>query len=303
MLPRFPELKPIELSDRPPVEAITRRFKPISDYNFGSLWCWDVAGTCRIGTLNGNLVVRFKDYQTDIAFYSFLGDNLVVETARELIARSRNEGLSPRLGLISESVIAAGSWPESEFAIVADPPNFDYVLSVKEWTALPGNRYAAHRARANKAARKHCLTNRPLDLHCRTTQRSMLRLFDRWAEIRAGTVGERQRERTALERLFLPGAANGVSGCAVYEGATMCGFTVWEGTPGGAYSNHHFMKTDWTVPGLSSLLIHLRSHSLFVAGYEFANIEQDLGIPGLGAYKRSLQPCHFLHKYLISSVE
>ena len=300
MLPSFPTFKPIEVTDRPAIESVTRRLEPSSDFNAGSLWCWNVDGSFRISILNQNLVVRFKNYLTNDYFYSFIGDHQVVETARALLARSRKEGLEPRLRLISESVVTAGDWPADEFMIVEDPSNFDYVLSIREWAALSGRRFAGHRAKANKVARQSRLDVRPLDLSCRATKRAMFELFDVWAEGRPEDPGARRSERTALERLLLFGDPVAVSGCGVFDAGAMCAFTLWEGAPGGRFSNHHFMKTDWSHPGISSLLIHLRSRLLLDAGYEFANIEQDLGIPGLITFKRSLQPCRYLRKFVIS---
>jgi hypothetical protein len=86
----------------------------------------------------------------------------------------------------------------------------------------------------------------------------------------------------------------------VFTGDTLRGFTLWESVAGGRWSIHHFMKADPSIAGLSSLLVHERSRVLLAAGHEFANIEQDLGIPGLAAFKCSLRPCRFLRKYLIT---
>ena len=81
MIPEFPEFKKLELSDKEDVEAFTKKFPPYSDFNFVSMWSWDIKGEMRLSILNGNLVVRFTDYITGDPFYSFLGNNKTNETA------------------------------------------------------------------------------------------------------------------------------------------------------------------------------------------------------------------------------
>jgi hypothetical protein len=60
------------------------------------------------------------------------------------------------------------------------------------------------------------------------------------------------------------------------------------------------MKTDLRYDGIASYLTHLTSRHFLDRGYTFANIEQDMGIPGLRAYKRSWRPCHFQRKFVIA---
>ena len=64
MIPQFPEFKSLELSDKKDIESFTKRFPPYSDFNFVSMWSWDIKEEIRISQLNGNLVVRFTDYLT-----------------------------------------------------------------------------------------------------------------------------------------------------------------------------------------------------------------------------------------------
>ena len=81
----FPKFKSIELSDKQEVEKITFRFPPYSDFNFSNLLAWDLKREMGFSILNNNLVVKFTDYVNGQPFLSFLGDNMVNETARELI--------------------------------------------------------------------------------------------------------------------------------------------------------------------------------------------------------------------------
>lgn len=73
MIPEFPQFKVLELSDKGDIEVFTKKFPPYSDFNFVSMWSWDIKGDMRISQLNDNLVVRFTDYLTGNPFFSFFG--------------------------------------------------------------------------------------------------------------------------------------------------------------------------------------------------------------------------------------
>ena len=70
MIPEFPEFKKLELSDKEEVEKITSKFPPYSDFNFVSMWSWNIENKIWISQLYGNLVVHFTDYLTDGTFLS-----------------------------------------------------------------------------------------------------------------------------------------------------------------------------------------------------------------------------------------
>lgn len=297
MIPAYPRFKRLELADRRDIESILRRFDPYSDYRFPSLWSWDVDGTCLISMLHGNLVVRFEDYLDETPHYGFLGVGEVRATVRTLLAASRAEGLAPRLRLIPGATAEADPCLRRAYAVVDDPHNFDYLCSVRGWVQLPGKPYARHRIRIHRCQRLHALDPRPLALADAATRRAVLRLSDRWAENQQGGR-DAERERRALERLFELGAA-GLRALGLHEGEHLRAFSIWEEAPGG-FSIHHFMKADRAYAGASSLLIHARSRLLSEAGISIANVEQDLGLPGLAGFKRSLRPCGYLRKFAIA---
>src|SRR6185369_9800822 len=97
MLPKFPEFKKLELSDKADIEAITNKYPPYSDFNFTSMWCWDTRGEMMVSELNNNLVVKFADYITGEPFYSFIGTNDTNDTVRQLIGLATTQGIKPRL--------------------------------------------------------------------------------------------------------------------------------------------------------------------------------------------------------------
>ncbi len=67
MLPKFPNFKKIELSDRKDVENITSRFPPYSDFNFSSLWAWDLEGEMGLSILSSQ-----EPFLRKLCFFGFL---------------------------------------------------------------------------------------------------------------------------------------------------------------------------------------------------------------------------------------
>src|SRR6185295_15686005 len=107
----------------------THQFPPYSDFNFVSMWSWDIKGDMRICQLHGNLVVRFTDYITGEPFYSFLGNHEVNDTARQLLELSKKEGFELALKLVPEESIK--HLDNMTFHIVEDRDHFDYIFDTK----------------------------------------------------------------------------------------------------------------------------------------------------------------------------
>ena len=62
------------------IEKITSDFPPYSDFNFVSLWCWNLTNKTQLSLLNDNLVIRMEDYTTADIFYMFIGQSKIKNT-------------------------------------------------------------------------------------------------------------------------------------------------------------------------------------------------------------------------------
>src|ERR1043165_1253332 len=151
MLPRFPNFKKLQLSDREDVQRHTSRHAPFSDFNFTALWSWDTDDTMLLCELNGNLVVRFADFATGDAFYSFLGCDDLDDTVVALLDLSDKENLQPRLQLVPE--LAAGRLRAKTFVVVEDQDHADYILMVDRLLTYQGPTFASKRNEVRKFLR------------------------------------------------------------------------------------------------------------------------------------------------------
>ncbi|MEY4580839.1 MAG: hypothetical protein RL701_5542 [Pseudomonadota bacterium] len=95
MIPQFPQFKKLVVEDHEAVDAHTRGLQSYSDYNFTSMWAWNIEERRELSMLNDNLVVKFTDYVTGEPFLSFLGKRETQRTACSLLDFSESMGLPP----------------------------------------------------------------------------------------------------------------------------------------------------------------------------------------------------------------
>ena len=180
MIPTFPEFKKLELSDRAEVEKITKRFQPYSDFNFISMWSWDVKKEMGLSVLNDNLVVRFSEYLTGEPFYSFLGTQKVDETAECIINLSVQSGLSPDLSLVPE--LAVSYFDAKKFSVSEQRDQFDYIFDLRIISELKGAKFSNKRNLINKITSEGKIRSEKLNLHDPEIRFNIKKLNLEWLE-------------------------------------------------------------------------------------------------------------------------
>ena len=142
-LPQFPIFKKLEFFHKIAIERITHAFPPYSDFNFTSLWVWDVESQRMVSELNGNLVVRFTDYGTSEPFISIIGIERITESVHTLIEYSLSNGLPASLLLMPKSTVDQILSPA--IAICEDRNNHDYIYEIQHLATFKGNKLESSR--------------------------------------------------------------------------------------------------------------------------------------------------------------
>lgn len=301
MLPQFPEFKNLELSDQIDIEAITSKFPPYSDFNFLSMWSWDVKSEMRVSQLNGNLVVRFTDYITGEPFYSFLGNNKVNNTVKSLLELSDKDGIKPVLKLIPS--IAAASIDRSSFVVHEDRDAFDYVYNVEELVGLLGPRFERKRSLVRKFLEFYPDHSVKVSrLAHNNIKREALELNRIWEKNKLKTEGmhDMENERIALERFFSLDNCHELISVTIEIDGELVAFCVSE-LVGPEYALSHFAKANTSYVGLGDLLMQENAKAISSTGRTLLNYEQDLGVNGLRKSKSLFHPKSMLHKYIVHS--
>ncbi len=294
MIPLFPIFKKLELTDRVDVENLTSKYPPYSDFNFSSMWAWDLKGEMGLSILNGNLVVKFSDYIDGQTFLSFLGDNMVNETAKELIKFSEKNYKINLLELIPE--ITVNLLDKKEFDFTPDIDSHDYIYSVKHLSNI--NNWQGHNS--SKSIRKF------LKLHPDYEVKNCLlqdiakdeytEIFEKWAIYKNMYNFPDFNEYQAFKR-FLEIKNDKIKVVSIYKNKLLIGFTMYE-ICSDSYAISHFIKTDLSCK-VSDILDWEEAKFLEAHGMQYVNWQQDLGILGLRKSKESYKPDSFLNKYIV----
>ncbi len=301
MIPQFPLFKALELSDKEDVEKFTLQYPPYSDFNFVSMWSWNIEGEMQISQLNDNLVVRFTDYLTDKHFFSFLGNKKINETTHLILNLSKKEGLGTQLKLIPEDSIKG--LDANSFFIQEDDNHFDYIYSLNELKLLRGKKFETKRGSINRFLGKnktaHSKVINPLETRVMT---DILKLNYHWVEQKKlkDPYFEIKNELIAIDRFLNSNNPSNYCCVGIFLDEMLLGYSINE-IISSDYSIGHFIKTH--KEGSFEYLMRETAHHLSEINIEFFNFEQDLGIPGLRKSKSSYRPVNFLKKYIISLKE
>lgn len=297
MINEYPYFSKLELPLKEEICRITGRFQPFSDFNFTSLFCWDVDNTTEVSLLNDNLVIRMPDYLDGHLIYSILGDHMVEESVIQLLSEV------DKLELVPESVVRQLSNPQN-YNLEEDRGSFDYIYRLEHLAEAAGSKYKKKRNKANVFIKDHS----HLELEVRTVKNpdqahlEVIRQIDRhWATQNPREEGDILSERRALDNLLDNFSAFEAMIFEVVVDGEIKAFSINE-IVDEQYAICHFEK---------ALKVHHENIYTFLAfetaklliqetGCKWVNWEQDLGLEGLRRAKSSYHPDHMLRKYSVS---
>lgn len=298
MLPVFPKFIKLSFEHKPYIEKHILKHPPYSDFNFTSLISWSGEETY-LSELNGNLVIKFRDYITNEPFYTFIGVQKVNDTIKALLEESKKNGLHPKLKLIPEVVFKADSKILDQFEIEEDRDNFDYIYLLEEAKDFKGNKHRAKRNFINRFKKLYKSHHQLIDLSDPKIQKNILDLFYTWQKIKERGNEEVENELLAIKKILRFSKDLNLVCVGLYIDKKLVGFSINEILSDG-YVMNLFEKADTTYQGIFPYLRHISALYLLELESKFLSHEQDLGIAGLRKSKMSYNPHFFLRKYTIS---
>lgn len=298
-LPKFPNFKDIELSDKAYIKGFVSRFAPYSDFNFTAMWSWswNTNQKMMISQLNKNLVVLFNDYVSGQPFLSFIGDNEVSETALQLIAYSEKHYKTDSLKLIPEEI--AKVLPESLFTVVPDRDSYDYIYSVKDLANM--NNWSGNHI--SRLIRKFIREIPDYIIKQSSIKESIkdeyLELFKKWSKNKNIESHFELNEFKAFKK-FLQNHDDNIKIVSLYIKNVLVGFNIYE-IISPDYANCGFSKADIKHhASIYTVLNWEEAKILDAKKIKYYNWEQDVGILGLRYSKEKYKPAFFLKKFIVS---
>lgn len=299
MIPTFPEFKLIELDDMEEVDRATSGFAPYSDFNFISMWSWNLVDEIAISKLNDNLVVRFTDYVTCKPFLSFIGDKKINDTCEQLLDFAIKNNLSPSMHWVPE--VCVKEIDLDKFEVHEDRDHFDYIYNIADLRDYPGNKFSKKRNHVSGFLKKFPnVEARTLSLKDKNVSDSVFKLFEKWQSNKFKEVDHELHDLSAMKRLL--------RGIEIFD-LVVVGIFIEESLVAmfvnqlidSEYSLAHMMKADLSVDdGLYAFLMKKNAEILSSLNIKFFNYEQDLGLENLRIAKGRFYPQKFLKKYTIN---
>jgi hypothetical protein len=298
MIPTFPNFKKLELTDKEDVEKFTAQFPPYSDFNFVSMWIWNVFGDMEISQLNKNLVVIFNDYISSKPLVSFIGKNKIYETTSELINFSQKNYKTSTLKLIPEE--AAKGLIKLGFTAISDRDSHDYVYSTSHLASMDAWPKSTISKGIRRFIKKYPDYVIKENLIQEISKDEYLRMFGRWSDNKSIMNHFELNEYKAFERTFEINDKN-IKIISLYIENVLVGFTIYEILSDG-YAMSHFAKADISYhPSVYDVLDLEEAKILKNKGIKYYNWEQDLGILGIRKAKMKYKPSFLLKQFIVSN--
>lgn len=301
MIPQFPEFKKIEISDQGEINEFVKNFPVYSDFNFVSLYCWDVDNKRQISMLNGNLVLIITDDITGKKFITFLGTNAIEDTAEKLFAFARKKRMRRVFKMIPQETVNFFSTMHPEVEIREDRDNFDYIYSVDELSKLDGGKYSRQRRLAKRFESSYGNSMRieKIELSDGDGLEAVSHIFRKWNSIKESYS---KREELALQKLFQSADNFNLTNLAVFVDEKPVGFLIMQ-ICNEETAISHFGKADYSYTGIFPFLVRESAKLIKEHGCSFFNFEEDLGLGQIRLMKEQYRPISFMRKYTVELKE
>lgn len=298
MLPRFPEFKKLELSDQKDVEAITSKYPPYSDFDFATMWSWNINEKLEISLIGNTIIIFYEDVFDGQLKVSYLGDSKIRAVLQNLfgllddmLAVNREINLVPEISLRSIDF--------TKYFIEIDLKCCDYILDLQQLSTYAGSGFIKKRGKVNNFLRNYADTKTViLNLQNSHDQQEVLELNKLWLSNKAKYnvhLGIEQ-EKAALERFLKADFDNTL--CVGLYREKLIGYSIYSFAHDN-YAISHFTKADVFYKGIYEYLMKESASQLVKLGYRFLNYQEDMGIPELRVTKNSFNPIKILRKYII----
>ncbi len=293
-IPIYPDFKKIEIEDKDFFNKVLYKFPPYSDFNLLSILSWGAMGGNCFSTLNGNLVIKIKDYLSDNFQYSIIGESEIDLSLHKLLSDFNS------LSFVPEVVINQIK-STSEFKVTHDRDNDDYVISLPRLTKLEGADLRTLRHHLNVFTGffpSHQVE--VLDVTNADTMDEIRALNMKWFAEK-NFDEEKQRQQAAIvETFFKYSSQFNCVHLGLFIDDKMVTYYSNEILKSKIIMGHFGAITNKDFKDCVSMMQYEVARFFVNQGYSFQNVEQDTGLSGLRQAKLSYDPEYFLKKYSIT---
>jgi len=294
----FPEFKQLELNDRDVLHPRIWDFQPqTSELTFGNLYIWRSYYNFEWSVLDECLVLLAHEREGGTFMLPPIGPGNRADVTYRLLAWMRDErGVDvPRISRASQRLVD-DIGDDVRFAITETRDHFDYVYLTEHLSQLAGRKYSSKRNHINQFKRYYDFEYLPITP---SLVDGCLALAEVWCEQRLCEEDlSLQHELCGIQDMLGNFETLGVDGGAILVQGKVQAFAL------GELLNEstvviHIEKANPEFKGIYVKMTQAYSESWEDATIH-ANLEQDLGEPGLRRAKKSYYPDHLSEKFEIT---
>jgi hypothetical protein len=289
-LPEYPDFKPLEISDLTLFDRAFKLSPPlISEFTFTNLYSWRQAYKLNISGFENFLIVRSDSGIQKRYFYPIgIGD---IRAVVKIVLKD-SPGIFIRIPESYKHLFDS----DRHFNFELDNDNSDYLYRASDLIDLPGGRYDGKRNLINKFKSMYSHE------YVKFSQENILESFEfeeAWCSIKGcENIEGLNNERQAIKEMINNFVVFKLIAAAIkVEDSIRAIAFAQELNPNTMVM--HILKADPDILGSYQVML-----SEFLAreaqGFEYINLEQDLGIDGLRRSKLSYHPVDMIRKYNLS---
>ena len=297
----YPEFRPIEVADKPDFDEALKKFPPkISEATFTNIYAWRQIYKFSAATMDGFIILR-SDQTNQPRFFNPIGRGDVKSAIMKILDEAGGSFIrlpEETKAFFEPETIGRGSLgiPCQGFEIMPDPDNSDYLYKTSDLIKLDGKKYDGKRNLIKKFKSEHKYEYAALNS---SNVNKALDFEDAWCSIKdCDSVECLYHEREALREIVANFANFNLSGGAIIVEGMIRAVAISERLNNNTMVMH-ILKADPNVAGLYQVMMND-----FLAregkGFEFVNLEQDLGVEGLRKSKLSYHPVEMIRKYTLT---
>lgn len=294
MHPKFPEFKRLSASDIGLINEYTSGLSgDICEFSVGNLLAWEDFDRPSFTFIDESLCIRIDPVDEPPFFLEPIGG---ADRHGAIMMCLEHAGKLSRVSL--ETALNLRDLPLKIYEV---PDHFDYVYSTKDLAELRGRKYDGKRNHIKRMTR-HLGEYEYFPLSKKDAP-EILGFMEVWLDIKRREDAQSQPcfafscQYDAIKKVFDYYDNLGLLGGKVVSRGRIVGFSV------GSHFNDraacmHYCYGDPNVPGSFQGTLREACGKTF-AKYEYVNLEQDLGLPGLRKLKNSYHPLRVVKKFEI----
>ena len=275
------------------------KFESYSDYNFASLFHWNVQLGIQFAFVGQALILMMTDYLNGQKFLTILSDNDIDEAIEACHQTALELGIDPTLRLVPE-ITVKNIKNTMRVTVDEDPDSHDYILDVDSLAEMRASVYRGKRNLLNRFHRVYGERTSAgfIDLNDDNNKRDMLALADSWRQHTTQVTDDTINEFNAIERSIHNSHHLQIRAFGVFIDDKLEAFSIIEDLPESGLMLH-FDKANREFAGIYEFLKNELALHVQREGKKWINFQQDLGIEGLRFMKESYKPIKKLKKHTV----